>query len=572
MACTKKRYFAHMKFNTTLRNLFLPALILTACTFKNAEAQLKKKSVTTLPENHWGYAPDKAKAWADSVYQSLNEEERIGQLFMVAAYSGGENYNQEHIEQLLKKHQIGGIIFMQGTAAKQAELTNKYQKMAQVPLLIGMDAEWGLGMRLTGIRNYPRQMMIGATADTILMYKIGAAVATQCKRLGVHVNFAPDIDVNNNPANPVINFRSFGEDKNLVANMGIAYMKGLQHNGILACAKHFPGHGDVATDSHLDLPIITKSLQDLKNIELYPFQKLIEAGVQSAMIAHLAVPAIDSTPHLPSTLSYNTATKLLKQEMGFKGLIFTDALNMKGVTKYFPDGETDLRAFAAGNDVLLFSQDVPLAIQKIKTAIKQGQIPQAALEESVTKILMAKYFAGLHTFTPIDTTTINNDLNAQVEAIKKTVAEEAVTLVKNNDTLFTNLREPTASIGYLSIGNADSLSNILKEVFPNIQNTTTSNLNKFDVVIVSIHASALYPGKDGQYGLTKENIESIQKAAKQPNVIVAMFGNAYALKYACDAPAILMGYEENRYSAKAICNVLEDKTAAPGKLPVKPCD
>lgn len=565
-------YFAHMTLKISLRNLIIPAMLLAACNSKNAEARTEN---TTTPKTNtskaWGASPEKAKQWADSIYNKLNEQERIGQLFMVAAYSGGENFNQPLIEKLLQNHQIGGVIFMQGTAEKQAELTNKYQSMAQVPLWIGMDAEWGLGMRLTGVKNYPRQMMIGATADTALMYEIGAASAAQCKRLGVHVNFAPDIDVNNNPANPVINFRSFGEDKEQVSRMGIAYMKGLQDNGVLACAKHFPGHGDVATDSHLDLPVINKSLAQLKEVELYPFKKLMEAGVQSVMIAHLSVPAIDNTPHLPTTLSYKTVTDLLKKEMGFKGLIFTDALNMKGVTKYFPDGETDLRAFLAGNDVLLFSQDVPLAIKKIEQAIADGKVSKEDLKERVTKILMAKYFAGLHQFSPIDSTNITADINAQTETIKQKVAQKAITLVKDKNNLLQKLTGKDTKIGYLSIGKEDLSFTNIKSALPNIQTTDAATTANFDAVIVNVHASALYPGKDGQYGLTAEQIATIKKLAPLKNTIIVMFGNAYALQFACNAHTIIAGYEEDVHSAKAVADVLSGKMKATGKLPVTAC-
>ena len=323
------------------------------------------------------------KLWVDSVYNQLTESERIGQLFMVAAYSGGKNFNQEGIEKLIKAHQIGGLIFMQGGPARQANLTNRYQQMAQVPLLLSMDAEWGLGMRLDSVLNFPRQMMLGASDDTALAYALGMAVAYQCKRLGVHVNFAPVVDVNNNAANPVINTRSFGENKKRVVRMAIAYMRGMQDYGVMACAKHFPGHGDTDVDSHKDLPVVNKTLAQLDTLELYPFKKLVDAGIQSMMIAHLSIPALEKEPHVPTTLSRNTVTNLLKNKMGFKGLIFTDALNMQGVAKYFAPGETDVRAFIAGNDVLLFSQDVPTAIAKIKAAIAAGKVSVKDLERSV---------------------------------------------------------------------------------------------------------------------------------------------------------------------------------------------
>ena len=304
--------------------------------------------------------------WVDSIYNSLTLEQKIGQLYMIAAYSGGEKYNQSDIEQLILNYNIGGLIFMQGNATAQGQQTNKFQLMSKVPLLLAMDAEWGLGMRLTGIRDMPRQLMMGAMRDSTLVYKMASAVANQCRRLGVHIDFAPVIDINNNPENPVINFRSFGENKFKVANYAIQYMRGLQDNGIMACAKHFPGHGDTDMDSHKDMPEINKSYAELENLELYPFQRLIANGIQSIMVAHLHIPAIDNQKNIPSTLSSKTITNLLKGKMQYNGLIFTDALNMQGVAKYYAPGDIDLKAFEAGNDVLLFSQDVNAGMNKIK--------------------------------------------------------------------------------------------------------------------------------------------------------------------------------------------------------------
>ncbi|RYZ30148.1 MAG: glycosyl hydrolase, partial [Sphingobacteriales bacterium] len=371
------------------------------------------------------------RRWIDSVYNALSETERIGQLFMVAAYSGGDKVNQSKIEQLVKSRQIGGVIFMQGTAEAQAKMTNKIQKMSKVKLMIGMDAEWGLGMRLTGVKNFPKQMMLGATKDTAIMYTVASAIADQCRRLGVHIDFAPVVDVNNNPKNPVINFRSFGDEKELVSRMGIAYMRGLQDRGVMACAKHFPGHGDVAVDSHFDLPVIKKTKAALNELEFYPFKQLMKAGVQSIMIAHLSIPALDDAKNMPTTLSHKVVTDLLRKEMGYTGLIFTDALDMKGLTKYYPDGETDLLAFMAGNDVLLFSQNVPLAISKIQWAVKTGKVTEADLEARVKKILAAKYDMGLYKYVSIKEGGVTADLNEQVNALREKVSRAAVTLMKD---------------------------------------------------------------------------------------------------------------------------------------------
>lgn len=524
--------------------------------------------------------------WIDSTYNSLNETQRIGQLFMVAAYSGGPNANQEKIESLIRAGQIGGIIFMQGTAEAQAKLTNRYQHMSKVKLLIGMDAEWGLGMRLTGVKNLPRQMMIGATRDTALMYEMGNAVADQCRRLGVHVDFAPVIDINNNPKNPVINFRSFGEDKEWVTRLGIAYMKGLQDKGVMACAKHFPGHGDVATDSHLDLPVIRKSRAQLNELELYPFRRLIEAGVQSIMIAHLSIPALDNTKNLPSTLSRGIVTDLLKKEMKFDGLVFTDALDMKGLTKYYPDGETDLKAFMAGNDVLLFSQNVPLAIHKIQWAVQTGKISPEELERRVKKILAAKYDTDLFRFIPVKEQNVTKDLNSRVDELREKIAVAAVTLVRDRHLAITKLKAGKGKIAYLNINGDEHtpLEQALTKSIPQLQynrlpgktsmNTAKSLAGKYkdmDVVVVGVHNPALYPGKNGYYGLDSTQIFMLRQLSQQKNVIFAIMGNAYLVQHICNAGSIVVGYEDDAYAEEAVAAVLTGKRKATGILPVKPC-
>ncbi|KAA5534499.1 hypothetical protein F0919_07710 [Taibaiella lutea] len=525
--------------------------------------------------------------WVDSVYNSMSEQERIGQLFMVAAYSGGEKANAADIEKLLKARQIGGVIFMQGTPEAQARLTNQWQALSPVKLLIGMDAEWGLGMRLTGVKNFPRQMMLGATHDTALMYEMGSAIAAQCKRLGVHIDFAPVVDVNNNPANPVINFRSFGDDKEWVVKLGIAYMKGLQDNGIMACAKHFPGHGDVAVDSHLDLPVVNKTKAQLNELELYPFQKLIAAGIKSVMVAHLSLPALDTTPNTPSTLSKNIITGLLKTEMGFGGLVFTDALNMKGLTKYYPDGETDLRAFLAGNDVLLFSQDVPLAISKIQNAIKFGTATEADLEVRVKKILAAKYDAGLNNLTAVDENNVTADLNAKSNAIIEKISRAAITLVKDRDKTLDKLKLKNVKVAYINVNGTNAENQLLTQLqkkFPKLLTQTlpsNSNTNDAaqllsktkaaDVIIIGLHNLALYPGKEGNYGLDNVQIAFLQQLSKNKNAIFAVMGNAYALKNICNAGSIIVGYEDDTYTQEAAFEVMTGVLKAKGELPVKPC-
>lgn len=546
--------------------LLISLLLIAAC----SEAKLPEAPPT-----------DASKHWVDSVYARLSENERIGQLFMVAAYSGGPNYNAPAIEKLLKNHQIGGLIFMQGGPVRQANLTNRFQEMAQVPLLLAMDAEWGLGMRLDSVDNLPKQMTVGATNDSQYAYALGMAVAAQCRRIGVHVDFAPVVDVNNNPANPVINARSFGEDKYRVAKMGIGYMNGLQDFGVMACAKHFPGHGDVSVDSHKDLPLISKTRAQLDALELYPFREMIKAGVQSMMVAHLEVPALEKEPHVPTTLSKNTVTNLLKKELGFKGLVFTDALDMKGVAKYFNHGEADVRAFIAGNDVLLFSQDVPVAIQKIKAAIAEGKVASNALETSVKKILKAKFDAGLAHFTPISTNNLVEDLNQYKFPLNSQIADAAITVVRNTEKLIPipekckvleifvgGKKQKTASKSAVAEATSYFVGLNIPEDFGFKGAEVKMNEQPWDVVVVIVEGMSFYPGKS--YGLDAATLAFLDKMSSKKNVIIAMMGNAYGLKYVCKAPNLICAYEDNTWTLAALDKLLSGKIVAKGKLPVTP--
>ena len=549
-------------------------LFLVVITFhKSTSAQISLEAARSYPRNRW----------VDSVYKSLNLDEKIGQLFMVAAYSGGPKANQASIEQLIQNHQIGGLIFMQGGPVRQANLTNKYQQMAQVPLLLSMDAEWGLGMRLDSVMNLPRQMMLGATRDTALMYQVAMAIAYQCRRMGVHIDFAPDIDINNNADNPVINSRSFGEHKALVTDMGRAYMKGLQDNGVMACLKHFPGHGNTATDSHKDLPMINRTLSELHDIELYPFKQLISDGAQSVMIAHLEVPALEQEPHVPTTLSRNTVTNLLKNEMGFKGLVFTDALNMDGVAKYFKPGEVDLRAFLAGNDVLLFSQDVPVAIDKIKTALHEGRFTDADLEQRVKKILSAKFDYKLHQWKPVNTVNLTNDLNQYTARLRHDVAEAAATLVRDENKILEKIVQANQKVQYIGLNTDKSaLETELIKTFPGIATSwmpagqskgtideAYNSLNKFDVNVIAIHRANIYPAKN--YGLDNSLIDFLKKAQTHPKTIIVLMGNAYIMKFICDTKSALVLYEDDSISQRAAAEVLSGNIMPKGNLPVTVC-
>src|ERR1700744_1469565 len=369
------------------KSLTYPLICLLIIGSIHVSAQQKPGYITSLSrQNHW----------VDSVYKKLNRKQRIAQLFFVRAHTNLGQAYEDSVGNVIKDQQVGGLVFFQGGPVRQLNLINKYQKLAKVPLLVAMDGEWGVGMRLDSTISYPYQMTLGAIQDNSLIYKMGQFIAYDFKRIGMQINLAPDMDVNNNPNNPVINYRSFGDNKYNVAAKGIAYMKGMQDAGLLTTAKHFPGHGDTNVDSHLDLPLLPFTRERLDTLEEYPFRQAIKAGISGVMIAHMDIPALDSTKKLPSTLSRPIVTGIVRDSLNFKGLVVSDAMEMKGVVKYFPNGEADVRAFLAGNDVLELSPNSALAIKKIRKAIRKDEISLAEFNAKVKKVLAAKYWAGLN--------------------------------------------------------------------------------------------------------------------------------------------------------------------------------
>jgi beta-glucosidase-like glycosyl hydrolase len=515
-----------------------------------------------------------ASKWADSVYQKLNTRERIAQMIMVAAYSGTKKQNDSLIRHYIKNRQIGGVIFMQGGPVRQARLTNEWQRSAQVPLLIAMDAEWGLGMRLDSVKNFPKQMQLGATQNPDFAYYIGASIAQQCKLLGVHINFGPVVDINNNPNNPVINLRSYGEQKEEVARFSEAYIKGLQDNGVMACAKHFPGHGDTDADSHKELPVITKSKEALENVELYPFARVIASGVQSIMVGHLQVPALEPNEKLPSTLSPAIVTDLLKKEMNFKGLVITDALNMQGVANYYQPGEVDLKAFLAGNDILLFSQDPEKAINKIELAINENAALATTLSKSVHKILMAKFQYGLAHPKLIDTTALTNKLNSTTDKINAAIAHQAITDVKGKAK---ELLSTAKNIHVICIHKRlDSLleksisQNSKINYHPKLELNNAAKLidTATQAVVIAINGYSPYPNNN--FGISNEEINFLSAIQKNKQVCLAFIGNPYAIRFAPKANALLVSYESNIYTEGAFLDFLMQPFQNNSTLPISP--
>lgn len=391
--------------------------------------------------------------WADSVFKTLTPDERIAQLLMVAAYSNQNEVHTAKIEKLITAYKIGGLIFMKGNPTRQTQLLNNYQELSKVPLLVSIDGEWGLAMRLDSTVKYPWQMTLGAIQDESLLYQMGVDIGNQCKRMGIHVNFAPVVDVNVNPKNPIINARSFGEDKYNVSTKGIAYMKGMQSVNIIANAKHFPGHGDTDQDSHKSLPTINHPKERIDSIELYPFYELINNGLASMMVAHLYIPAYVKEKNMATTLSKEVVTDLLKDSLGFEGLIFTDALNMKGVSSLFEPGVVDVKALLAGNDILLFSGDVATAITEINKAVERGEITREEIDRRCLKVLRAKEWVGLGEKKEIATNGLINDLNQpNYEALNKKLSEAALTVLSNKNNLIPLKHLDTLNIAALSVG------------------------------------------------------------------------------------------------------------------------
>lgn len=512
--------------------------------------------------------------WVDSVYSQLTIDQKIGQLFMVMAFSEQGEVHFQEIENEVVENQIGGIVFSLGDPIGQTQWLNKLQAKAKTPLLIGMDAEWGVAMRLDSVRPFPWNMTLGAIQDNRLVEEVGFRIGEQAKRLGVHINFAPDVDINTNPKNPIIGNRSFGEDKENVAEKGIAFMNGMHRAGVLSSAKHFPGHGDTSKDSHLDLPLIDFDKDRLLSTEIYPFERLSKAGVSSIMVAHLNVPAFDEG--IPSSLSKIIVQDLLINRMQYKGLIITDALNMGGAAEVAKINSIDLAAFMAGNDILLIPSDLKKAIKKMKRAFNQGKFTEARLAHSVKKILKAKYKVGLNAFKPVEIDKLIADLNTPKDdyLIERSMAE-AITLLKGNQSLPLTTEE---AIGFISLGEADGTifySELAKELnliplqFSGNQVETLAKAEGLSTIVVGFHRSNASPWKASDF--SNSELRLLNELAQKHKVILAPFVKPYALSKLSnlsDFSVVLMGYQNTSEAQRLAAQMLLGKQEIKGKLPV----
>ena len=517
--------------------------------------------------------------WVDSIFNSMTIDQKIGQLFMIQAYSNLDSVHENKIKEMIQKYHVGNLIFMQGTPTKQAQLTNFYQSLSNIPLMIGFDGEWGLDMRLQNTYRFPWNMTLGAIQDNTLIRKFGKHLGRHAKRIGIHVNFAPVVDINTNPLNPIIGNRSFGENKQNVTQKAIVFSQGMQSEGVLANAKHFPGHGDTATDSHLKLPVLNFDRQRLDSVELYPYKRVFDAGIASVMTAHLSIPALESNPKLPTSLSPSVVTDLLKEELGFLGLIFTDGLNMKGAADYSSPAEIDLAAVLAGNDVLLIPQDVPATISLMKNSIQTGVLSPERIDESVRKILLAKYKVGLHLYKPIDTLNLVKDLNTiEDDVLHRELVKNSITIIKNKKNILPieDLKKHK-NIAYVALGdnNGDQFLDALAK-YSKIHKVDSNNLNEvidtledFDLVVVGFHKSNAHPWKP--YEFSNQELVWLHEIARKNKTILAVFASPYSLlniKSFTNLEAVLVAYQNSNIAQQIAAQTIFGAIEATGKLPV----
>ncbi len=520
--------------------------------------------------------------WVDSVFQKLTPKERIAQLFLVRAHTNlGQRYI-DSVAQVIQKEQLGGLVVFQGGPVRHSQMFNQYQKLAKVPLLVTFDGEWGLGMRLPDSTiSFPYQMTLGAIQNEKLIYEMGRQVARDFQRIGMHFNFAPVVDINNNPKNPVINFRSFGDNKRNVMQKAKAYMDGMVDGGIIASLKHFPGHGDTDVDSHYDLPQLKFSKERLDCLEIFPFRELIRQGAPAVMVAHMNIPSLDAKPNIPSSISRKVVTDLLRNELGFKGLTVTDAMDMKGVKKFFPNGEADVMAIEAGHDLLEISENSARAIGLVEKAVKSGRIKQAELDQRVKRVLAAKYWLGLNQYRPVNTINLVNDLNTPAsKSLVQRLADAAITVLKSDRRIRSFDKKIETAIVSIGVNHAQDFEKGLavqlsdkKEFFITGKETAEEmkdllkEVRRSPQIILAIHDNRMRPGSEIK--VNEQVREFIDRLAGRRTITV-MFTNPYVMD---NLPiersnSIILAYQNDHFMQKAALKVLLGQTKAQGKLPV----
>ncbi len=522
--------------------------------------------------------------WADSLIKTMTLEQKIAQLIMIRVVSNENGKYSKQITETISKLELGGVCMFQGGPVRNVNLINRIQSVSKIPVLVSIDGEWGLSMRLDSTIMFPRQIALGAIQDNSLIYRMGKEIAREFLRAGIRLNFAPDADINCNSKNPVINSRSFGSDRDNVTQKAIAYMMGMEDNGLMACAKHFPGHGDTETDSHLALPIINHSVATLDSIDLYPFKRLIESGISSVMIAHLFVPALDTTRNRPSSLSNAIVQDLLRKKLNFNGLIITDALDMKGVSKFYKPGECELAALVADNDILLLPVDPEIAIKTIKNAVDSCLISEELITSKCLKVLRYKEHFKINECFEIPTQSLIEDLNPEsTKHLVRELTEASITVLGNKTNALPLPNTDYTTDATLAIGseNTNKFQQTLSiygrfshfNFAPNFdykQSDSMLNvLSKYSTVIVSIHNTSQLPQRG--YGVSDESIKFIDTLSKRTKVILSVFGNPYILEKLPSTgnyPVIVEAYQPTLMAEESAAQVIMGSNRANGRLSV----
>ncbi|MDR2972425.1 MAG: serine hydrolase [Bacteroidales bacterium] len=523
--------------------------------------------------------------WAEQQIKKMTLEEKIAQIIFIRIHSNKDaQYNAQKIKEI-EKYQPGGVCFFQGGPIREINITNKIQAVSKIPLLVSMDAEWGVAMRLDSTPVFPKQMTLGAlSADNDeLIYKFGTEVANQCKLLGINLNFAPCVDVNNNAKNPVINSRSFGENRELVVKKALQYMNGMQTHGVIACAKHFPGHGDTETDSHYSLPIIKKTKEQLWNTELYPFIKMIENGCEMIMTSHLNIPALDNEPGSIATTSYKIVTDLLRNEMGFSGIIITDGMEMEGLRKTYPNGaDAEIKCLQAGIDALLLPNELNIIIPLIKKAVEDGEISEKSIDEKCLKLLLLKEKWNICSFQPLNPNHIIEKLNDKtVTNLINEIETKSLTLVKNDRNLLPLKSKEKKCILFIGDTETEKFSkkiceeyhlpfiSIDKNIRTNEIPTILTKFSLYEEIIVIYLSTNQTPSKN--YGITKESVAFLNELGKSKTLILSLFGNPYALAQFNSLSrfdAVIVGYQRTENSTRATIQAIFGELPFEGLLPV----
>jgi beta-N-acetylhexosaminidase len=558
--------------NKTYLSLLLPLIMLSL--------PLQRVEAIGDPVPWLRYLEDRR---VDSIINTMTVREMIAQLIWVPAWAGDAEDNFSQVEELVIKYGIGGVIFFEGNTEAQIDFTRRLDSVSRIPLIIAQDAEWGTGMRLKEVEDFPYQMTLGALQDDSLIYMMGAAIAWQCREIGVNLNLAPVADVNNNPLNPVINYRSYGEDPQKVAEKAVMYMKGLQDNGVMACAKHFPGHGDTDVDSHTGLPVIRGDRRRFNALELVPFRRLSEEGVGSVMSAHINVPALDATPRLPSTFSRKVITGLLKEEIGYKGLVLTDAMNMAGATLTYPTGIADAEALKAGNDVIEYSNDPVKAIAEIALRVERLEIGVDEIRSRCEKVLAAKLW--LSEADRIDHSSSGKALkipSSANPALIRDLYAGAMTLIENNDNLIPvgrldKVRIATVAVNRLAMTEFQRMTDRYTNadhfyIDPENEQAAEyvfSKLRDYDIVIAGICGLTQKPSSS--YGVTQPLRNVVSRLAELDRSVILWFGNPYGvanLDLKARPSAMLIAYQDNKYTHQTSVQVIFGALGASGRLPV----